>query len=160
MGDELKDDRLETKNELDMPGLESSVLMTTPDHLKPAFAKSFRPAACHPDRPIYGTGPWCRRCKDLIRWQGERGRAKVLADVEANYAGSEELKAEFVSAAKRTHVRALTLTRLTERWRLVESTRERLCSRPAPTFGGFLALPVSQLLMPRGDQTTYKAPQT
>jgi hypothetical protein len=77
MGDELRDDRLETENELGMPGLGSSVLMTTPDHLKPASAKPFRPAACHPDGPFYGSGHLCRKCSDLVRWQGERGKAKV-----------------------------------------------------------------------------------
>jgi len=44
-----------------------------------------------------------------------------------------------------THVRALTLSWLTERWRLVESTRERL-SRPVLASFRFLASPVCQLL--------------
>src|SRR5467141_1807283 len=99
MNSETKHERLGKDDELKVAT--SATLMTTPDHLKPAYQKPFRPAACHPSRPIYGAGPWCRRCKDLLRWQGERGRAKVLADVETNYAGSEELKAEFVSEAKR-----------------------------------------------------------
>jgi hypothetical protein len=71
-----------------------------PDQEKPKGARPAKAAICHPHLPMYGAGPWCRKCKDLVRWQGERGRAKVLAEVEGNYAGSEDLKAEFVSAAK------------------------------------------------------------
>ncbi len=70
------------------------------DQEKPIGARPVKAAICHPHLPMYGSGPWCRKCKDLVRWQGERGRAKVLAEVEAHYAGTEELKAEFVSAAK------------------------------------------------------------
>jgi len=76
MSDELNDDSLGAENEPDMP-TSGSTLATAPDHLKPPSAKPFHPAACHADRPIYGSGPLCRKCSDLVRWQGERGKAKV-----------------------------------------------------------------------------------
>jgi len=71
-----------------------TALMTVPDHLKPAYAKPFRPAACHPDRPIYGSGPLCRKCSDLVRWQGERGKAKVRSYVDNNSSLSAAMRAE------------------------------------------------------------------
>jgi hypothetical protein len=71
-----------------------AALMTVPDHLKPPSAKPFRPAACHPDRPIYGSGPLCRKCSDLVRWQGERGKAKVRSYVDNNATLSAAMRAE------------------------------------------------------------------
>jgi len=69
-------------------------LMTVPDQLRPPYAKPFRPAACHPDRPIYGSGPLCRRCADLVRWQGERGKAKVRSFVDSNSSLSAAMRAD------------------------------------------------------------------
>jgi len=68
--------------------------MTVPDHLKPASARPFHPAACHPDRPIYGSGPLCRKCSDLVRWQGERGKAKVRSYVDNNATLSAAMRAD------------------------------------------------------------------
>jgi hypothetical protein len=53
-----------------------------------------RPAVCHPDRPIYGSGPLCRKCSDLVRWQGERGKSKVRAYVDGNPSLSAAMRAE------------------------------------------------------------------
>jgi len=83
MSDELNDDSLGTENEPDMP-TSRSTLAPAPDHLTIPSANPFRPAACHPDRPIYGSGPLCRKCSDLVRWQGERGKAKVRAALADN----------------------------------------------------------------------------
>jgi hypothetical protein len=59
-----------------------------------ASAKSFHPAACHPDRPIYGSGPLCRKCSDLVRWQGERGKSKVRAYVADNPSLNAAMRAD------------------------------------------------------------------
>ena len=93
MSDELNDDRLETEHEQDMPTSEPA-LATAPEHLKPPSADPFRPAACHADRPIYGSGPLCRKCADLVRWQGERGKAKVHAYVADNPSLNAAMRAD------------------------------------------------------------------
>lgn len=67
---------------------------TTPDHVRPALPKPFRPAACHPDRPIYGSGALCRKCSDLVRWQGDRGKAKVRAAVADNPSLNAAMRAD------------------------------------------------------------------
>ena len=59
--------------------------------------KASKPASvCHPERPRYGNSPFCRRCVDLVRWQGERGRAKLRAEVESNQSLSAAMKADVV----------------------------------------------------------------
>jgi len=55
------DDLDEADESTSLSPADLTALMTVPDHLKPAYAKPFRPAACHPDRPIYGSGPLCRK---------------------------------------------------------------------------------------------------
>src|SRR5689334_6124630 len=96
--EELQDvalDDLDEANESTPPSpADLLALRTTPDHLKPGYAKPFRPAACHPDRPIYGSGPLCRKCSDLVRWQGERGKAKVRSYVDNNSSLSAAMRAE------------------------------------------------------------------
>jgi hypothetical protein len=93
----MNSDTKQENAEKDVEELEagaSSTSLTTPDHLKPSSAKSFRPAACHPDRPIYGSGPLCRKCSDLVRWQGERGKSKVLAYVADNPSLNAAMRAD------------------------------------------------------------------
>jgi hypothetical protein len=72
----------------------ASLPMNTPDHLKPASGKAFRPAACHPHSPVYGAGPLCRKCADLVRWQGERGKSKVRAYVAENTSLNAAMRAD------------------------------------------------------------------
>jgi hypothetical protein len=93
MNSEPKHESLELEDELEV-STSGPTLMTTPDHLKPASAKPFRPAACHPTRPIYGSGPLCRKCADLVRWQGERGKAKVRSYVDNNATLSAAMRAD------------------------------------------------------------------
>jgi|SRR5882762_2489312 len=96
--DELKDESLEMEDveagvdTADLPT--PAALMNVPDHLKPAGARPFRPAACHPSRPIYGAGPLCRKCADLVRWQGERGKSKVHAYVAENTSLNAAMRAD------------------------------------------------------------------
>jgi len=92
MNSDTEQENVEKDDELEAGA--SSTSLTTPDHLKPASAKPFRPAACHPDRPIYGSGPLCRKCYDLVRWQGERGKAKVRSYVDDNASLSAAMRAE------------------------------------------------------------------
>jgi hypothetical protein len=84
----------ETDEDVPPSPADLTALMTVPDHLKPPFAKPFRPAACHPDRPVYGSGPLCRKCSDLVRWQGERGKAKVRSFVDSNSSLSVAMRAD------------------------------------------------------------------
>jgi len=88
------DDLVEADESTSPSPADLGALMTVPDHLKPASAKPFRPAACHPDRPVYGSGPLCRKCSDLVRWQGERGKSKVRAYVDNNSTLSATMRAE------------------------------------------------------------------
>jgi hypothetical protein len=88
------DDLGETDENLPPSPADLAALMTTPDHLKPANAKPFRSAACHPDRPVYGSGPLCRKCSDLVRWQGERGKAKVRSYVDNNATLNAAMRAD------------------------------------------------------------------
>jgi hypothetical protein len=96
--EELQDaglDDLDEADESTSPSLEDlAALMTVPDQLKPPSAKPFRPAACHPDRSVYGSGPLCRKCSDLVRWQGERGKAKVRSYVDSNSGLSAAMRAD------------------------------------------------------------------
>jgi hypothetical protein len=96
--DEVEDSSLGDLDEADESSLPSpadlTALMTVPDHLRPANAKPFRSAACHPDRPVYGSGPLCRKCSDLVRWQGERGKAKVRSYVDNNATLSAAMRAD------------------------------------------------------------------
>jgi hypothetical protein len=52
------------------------------------------PSVCHPDKPRYGNGPFCRSCVDRIRWQGERGKEKLRAHVDANQSLSAAMRAD------------------------------------------------------------------
>jgi hypothetical protein len=92
MNSDTKQKNLEKDEELEAGA--SSTSLTTPDHLKPSSAKRFRSAACHPDRPIYGSGPLCRKCSDLVRWQGERGKSKVRAYVADNPSLNAAMRAD------------------------------------------------------------------
>jgi hypothetical protein len=96
--DELTDaglDELDDADENPLPSpADLAALMTAPDHSKPPSLKPSRPAACHGDRPIYGSGPLCRKCSDLVRWQGERGKAKVRSYVDNNSSLSAAMRAE------------------------------------------------------------------
>jgi hypothetical protein len=96
---ELKDainfaDLNETDEDVPPSPADLTALMTAPDHLKLPSAKPFRPAACHPYRPVYGSGPLCRKCSDLVRWQGERGKAKVRSFVDSNSSLSAAMRAD------------------------------------------------------------------
>jgi len=57
-------------------------------------AKTPSPSVCHPDKPRYGNSPFCRRCVDRIRWQGERGKDKLRAEIESNQSLSAAMKAD------------------------------------------------------------------
>jgi hypothetical protein len=92
MNSDTKHESLEQDDEPEVAT--STTLMTTPERLKLSSAKPFRPAACHPDRPVYGSGPLCRKCSDLVRWQGERGKAKVRSYVDNNSTLSAAMRAE------------------------------------------------------------------
>jgi hypothetical protein len=92
MNSDTEQENVEKDDELEAGA--SSTSLTTPDHLKPSSAKPFRPAACHPDRPVYGSGPLCRKCSDLVRWQGARGKSKVRAYVADNPSLSAAMRAE------------------------------------------------------------------
>jgi hypothetical protein len=70
--------------------------INTPDQEKAANIHSTKQAICHADRPRYGNSPFCRRCVDQVRWQGERGRAKLRAEIESSQSLSAAMKAEVI----------------------------------------------------------------
>jgi hypothetical protein len=59
-----------------------------------ASSSSSSASICHPAKPRYGNSPFCRSCVDQVRWQGERGRAKLRAEIESNPSLSAAMKAE------------------------------------------------------------------
>jgi hypothetical protein len=95
-GDEFRDS--DAADIASTPTLSAAELLAVPDHLKPAaYAKPFRPAACHPGKPEYKAGSGlCRTCYDSIRHTGERGRARAVAHIESNASLSSEMRADVI----------------------------------------------------------------
>jgi hypothetical protein len=132
--EELQDaefDDLDEANESTPPSpADLLALRTTPDHLKPGYAKPFRPAACHPDKREYKTDSGlCRTCYDSIRHTGERGRARAVAHIESNSSLSSEMRADVIE-----HIGKISAyVRKPEKDRKHVDTRKKSVSKHAAT---------------------------